>query len=495
MAFRMPVSALRCGVRGVVRTQRSSSTGWRLRPARWCSGAVQPPREEEIREELTRIFQQSSSEQQPDTPHRPRIPVTIITGFLGAGKTTLLNHVLKQPHGKKLGVIENEYGEVGVDDLLVPREKGEEEELFELNNGCVCCTVKGDLVRILGRLASRDTRLDGVVIETTGLANPVPIVQTFFQDPDVAAQYELDGVIAVVDAKHIERHLDAVPEGHVARSSEVGEAIAQVAFADRVLLNKTDLVDSGTLQRIAERLRTINGSAEIVPTQQSQVTAGHVLNVGGYDPEKIADSPVAHDHHHHHHGHHHSHGHGECTHGADGHCDNPHHSHSHRHDSSVHKTANEVGTVGLRHDGDMVPAAVRVWLDDVLERYGDGLFRHKGVLAVRGLDQKFVFQGVHDLSAGPAATDIRWDGAPRESRMIFIGKDLDRDFIEAGFEQCKAPDTLRFPVGTRVRCHVGGRTRAGVVAEQWDSAFGCGLTWPRIPSARVPVPGQAGHER
>eukprot|EP01062_Namystynia_karyoxenos_P063017 TRINITY_DN55848_c0_g1_i1.p1 TRINITY_DN55848_c0_g1~~TRINITY_DN55848_c0_g1_i1.p1 ORF type:complete len:542 (+),score=139.18 TRINITY_DN55848_c0_g1_i1:80-1627(+) len=442
-----------CGLVAAPARRRRQRTG-----RRWQSGQVtQEQRQEQIRK-LEQLLRETGDAPPVD---RPKIPVTVITGFLGAGKTTLLNHVLRQPHGKRLGVIENEYGEVGVDDALVPREKGEESELFELNNGCVCCTVRGDLVRILSKLAARAERLDGVIIETTGLANPLPITQTFFQDPVVSAQYELDGVVAVVDAKHVERHLDAVPETAQALRGQVAEAVAQVAFADRVLLNKTDLVGEEDIQRIQQRLRRINAAADIVRTQQSQISPELVLSVGGFDPDRVAaiaapPEPASHGHGHSH-GHSHEHGHG--------------HSHG-RHDPAVHSTANAVTSVALTHNGDMVPGAVRIWLDDIVEAYGDRLFRHKGVIAVRGRQEKFVFQGVHDLSTGPAATDIRWDDGPRQCRMVFIGKDLDREFITAGFSQCIAPAELRFAPGERVRCRVGGAERVGTVAQQWEPEFG-----------------------
>eukprot|EP00756_Hemistasia_phaeocysticola_P057799 Hpha_TRINITY_DN34408_c0_g1::TRINITY_DN34408_c0_g1_i1::g.96158::m.96158 len=425
---------------------------------RRCGDRVSPSEIERFREMLRAANEGDETEWQGGG-EEAKIPVTVITGFLGAGKTTLLNHILKQPHGKKLGIIENEYGEVGIDDALVPREKGEEEKLFELNNGCVCCTVRGDLVRILGRLASR--KLDGVIVETTGLANPLPIAQTFFQDEAVADRFELDGIITVVDARHVERHLDTAPNSpHVLQSTEVPEAVAQVALADRILVNKTDLVDDAALERVTGRLRSINSVASILHTSQSEVSADVVLKVGGFDPNRVAaeEEPRAHSH-----SHSHSHGHSE----------NHSHGHSHaKHDPSRHLTANLVTSVGLTHSGDLVPAAVRYWLDEIIERYGDDLYRHKGVVSVRGVDDKFVFQGVHQLSAGPARTDIQWGDGDRVSRAVFIGKGLDREFIEAGLQQCMAPKDLRFKEGDTVVCRFGSGWRTGRVEGVWESEYG-----------------------
>jgi G3E family GTPase len=462
------------------------------------------------------------------------IPVTILTGFLGAGKTTLLNRILTESHGRKLAVIENEFGEVGVDHQLVVTS---DEELFEMNNGCICCSVRGDLIRVLGRLLKRKERLDGVLIETTGLADPGPVVQTFFSDDEMRRRFRIDGVVTVVDARHVVQHFDDAPE-----------VKKQIAFADLLILNKVDLVEPPALDALERRIRAMNAAARLWRATQCDVPLAKVLDLGGFnlsratelDPKFLEPSypyewagayplPAGrhslvighahgeegdHDHAHDHHDHEHHHHRGQANEldvvilpvrslepddlaaareaavltfadwenrvrpgetlapgGTlhrlllkDGYAEftlevsqpgsyvvfegcgeDPLHlhvqgepvrpewqqdfPHQHTHDE-------DVSSVGITQPGELDPKKLNAWISDLLRTKGNDLYRSKGVLSVKGSDKRLVFQGVHMLF--DAKFDRPWGTDPRSNTLVFIGKNLDRDALNRGFQACLA---------------------------------------------------------
>eukprot|EP00775_Hariotina_reticulata_P009293 gene9293-9458_t len=357
-----------------------------------------------------------------------KVPVTVVTGFLGAGKTTLVNHILQGAHGKKIAVIENEFGEVGIDDALVMETK---EEIFEMNNGCVCCTVRGDLIRILNKLLKKRTKFDAIIIETTGLANPAPVIQTFFVDEDLKDACQLDAVLTVVDCKHLIQHLDEEKPDDV-----VNEAVQQVAFADKILLNKIDLVTGTEKANVIKRIKAINKTAEIIECQNSVVDLDKLLGISAFsmdrmlemDPEFLEDDTDHHEHHSHDHK------------GDSSHEDHHHHSHlDHKHDSRV-------TSVGIVSDGSADMRKLNGWLSTLLQERGADLFRSKGILSIQGSYDKWVLgrrelggnRGRFSSSAGGAGRP--W--APDEKRyckLVFIGKNLDRQELTDAFNACLVP--------------------------------------------------------
>jgi len=458
-----------------------------------------------------------------------KIPVTVLTGFLGAGKTTLLNRILTEQHGQRIAVIENEFGEIGIDQALVINA---DEEIFEMNNGCICCTVRGDLIRILGQLLKRRDKFDRILVETTGMADPGPVAQTFFMDEDMKAQFALDGLVTVVDAKHLLLHLD---------DSE--EAQKQVAFADVILLNKCDLVSADELDMVERRVRGVNAMAKLIRTTNAAAPIDAVLDVGGFDlnraltlnpdflaPEypfewaglykldtgaELVAGACGHHHHGHDHGHHEHHDHdahaltvallpvpasgeealnsaaakavrafanrpeprtGGSTlepsmtpwkldlHGDHAHFPirvpaaghyvlltehapeehhlslkkpdgsplrpvlSKHFEHSHLHEEGV-------GSVGIQLDGVVDPSLFSGWISAVLSTQGNDIFRSKGILNVAGRDNRYVFQGVHMVMDGRETTP--WGTAEkRDNTLVFIGRNLDRAQLTAGFKAC-----------------------------------------------------------
>ena len=349
-----------------------------------------------------------------------KIPVTVLTGYLVAGKTTLLNRILSQPHGKKFAVIVNEFGEIGIDNDLVV---GADEEVFEMNNGCICCTVRGDLIRIIDGLLRRKGGFDGIIVETTGLADPAPVAQTFFVDEEVQAKTKLDAVVTVADARWLSDRLKDAPE-----------AKNQVAFADVILLNKTDLVTGPELDAVEARIRGINPYAKLYRTQKSEIDIAKVLNQGAFDLERVLELEPAfleEDEHHHHHEH------GEAC-GPDcGHDHHHDHDHGHHHHGLKAVHDEEIQSVSFSTDKPLDPDKFFPWVQNIVQVEGPNILRSKGILSFKDDPDRFVFQGVHMILDGDHQRPWK-DDEKRLSRIVFIGRQLKRDLLEEGFLACVA---------------------------------------------------------
>jgi G3E family GTPase len=304
-------------------------------------------------------------------------PVTVLTGYLGSGKTTLLNRILTEHHGKRYAVIINEFGEVGIDNDLVV---SADEEIFEMNNGCICCSVRGDLIRILGGLMRRKRKFDGILVETTGLADPAPVAQTFFVDEDIRRKTKLDAIVTVADAKHL---LNEINQAH--------EAQEQLAFADVILLNKTDLVSAEQLAVVEVCVRAINPYARLHRTRRCDVDLDAVLDRDAFNLERILDIEP-----------------GFLT---------EHHDHAH-------------------NDGSMDPQKFVPWIQNVTQRFGADILRMKGIIAMENDNQRFVIQGVHMLIEGDSQQPWK-TGEKRQTRLVFIGRNLPKDLLRDGFERCR----------------------------------------------------------
>jgi len=346
-------------------------------------------------------------------PNPEKIPVTVLTGYLGAGKTTLLNRILSEPHGKKFAVIVNEFGEIGIDNDLVVNA---DEEVFEMNNGCICCTVRGDLVRIIDGLMRRKGKFDAIIVETTGLADPAPVAQTFFMDENVGAKTKLDAVVTVADAKWLKDRLKDAPE-----------AKNQIAFADVILVNKTDLVEPEELREIEARIRGINPYATMHRTQRSQIAIDEVLGRNAFDLDRILDiEPQFLESDDHDHDHHHDHSHHD--HGAD---------HHHHGGGLKHYHDEDMQSLSLSSDKPLDPDKFFPWVQDLVATEGPSILRSKGILAFKDDPERFVFQGVHMILDGDHQRAWRAD-EKRESRIVFIGRKLPEEKIRQGFASCVA---------------------------------------------------------
>jgi len=427
-----------------------------------------------------------------------KTPVTIVTGFLGAGKTTLVNHILRDDHGMKLAVIENEFGEVSIDTELVDTNLKSDETIMTMANGCVCCSVRTDLVQALELLASRPDKFDGILLETTGLADPGPVAFTFFSQPRLALNYRIDSILCLVDCKHALRHVREVKEDHA-----VNEAVQQIAFADRILVNKVDLVSKEEKEEVIDEIKSINSAAELIECHNSVVSLNRIFGVSSFsventikvDPdfmeqddedEKCADKDCTDEHctdkhcadvhcadehctedhcadkhctenhcgdehctkdHCHeesqHHGNKHEH---NCTdeHCTDDHCHDKCHDHesadihAHRPKKKKRKVHNlsGVGSVGVELEGDLDEEMFNDFMTEIVQNNGENIYRAKGVLAIQDREEKFVFQAVHDnIDLGAAST--KWQADEKKiNKLVLIGKNLDGDNIKKQFKQC-----------------------------------------------------------
>lgn len=330
-----------------------------------------------------------------------KVPVTILTGFLGSGKTTLVNYILREFHGRRIAVIENEYGEIGIDSELVV---SSDENIFEMTNGCVCCvtSVRQDILDVIAKLQERPGRFDHILIETSGLADPMPVAQAFFVENSVLDEVTLDAIVTLVDARHIEAHFDQVRADGIDN-----QAVDQIVCADRIILNKTDLVDAATLGRITERIRTLNQVASIVPSNYAKIDLDTILGIRAFE---IAQRAVP----------------------DDVFLDT---AYSHAHDP-------DVSSLSFRLDGDVDPDKLAAFVADLLAHRAVDIYRLKGIVGYPGEPLKVALQGVHDMfDTYPVGA---WGDDPRQSRLVLIGRNLDERALDAGLRACQVANMSVF---------------------------------------------------
>ena len=317
-----------------------------------------------------------------------RVPVTVLTGFLGAGKTTLVNRILTENHGMRIAVVENEYNELSIDKDLVVNEA---EEIIEMNNGCLCCMVRGDLIHALRSLLQRREKFDYILIETSGLTDPGPVAQTFVIDEYLKERVRLDGIVTIVDSKHVWLHIE-----------DREELREQIAFADVVLLNKTDLATETELDKLEGRVKSINALAKMHRTQNSAVRMDDILEIGGFDLERILES----------------------------------HPNLLTAEADECEIAEGITSVGIRMTGELDEDKVEEWAHELGHERGEDIFRVKGVLNFKGVSDRVVFQAVHAIFDGQ--TDRPWGSDPRVNKVVFIGRNLDKEELESGLQACIA---------------------------------------------------------
>lgn len=354
----------------------------------------------------------------------------------------------------KFAIIENEYGDINIDSDLVTMQEESKEEIIEMINGCICCNVRGDLIPLVKKLLAQKDQFDGILIETTGMADPSPVIQTFFLDSEISKQVEVNGLVTVVDTKHVVQHLQETKEEHA-----INETERQIAYADKILLNKIDLVDATTKAHSWNEIRKLNKTAEIIETEMSIVDPKRLIGIKGFDLERVLEDkcidpepdPIVQK---------------TCKKGC---CSNKTSNDGCKSEACKSKTKHDsrISSISLKFDGEMQIKKLQVELNKLIRLKSEKLYRYKGVLAVKGMNEKFVFQGVHMLLSGSFIPNSRWDDEEkRHSKFVFIGIDLDREELRELFESCRA-QPLRFKVGTLVEVNAGVWSK-GTIIKLWD---------------------------